>query len=761
MKSKKNQVHSYTGFRLGVPHGRLSSLLLSAVAMTPLMSEAAEYKTHPTHHRTDTSSKKLATTPSAVSRTQPSEVVHRSAAPKPFVAPTSETIKVSTRRRSVVDQSKAALSTIPGGVSVIDAHEVLKGRNFTNADVLAFQPGVFAQSSGGGDGLRLSIRGSGIQTGTNYFRSGILMMFDGLPVTTPAGTPYELFETLGVRYTEVLRGANAFDYGGVQLGGAINYVTPTGYDADLFQVRAEAGSFNYNKQQISSGKVIGKSDYYVSITKSYRGGYQQQTAASSFGVNANYGYRFNDKVSTRFFFRYRQTQNGYPGFLTRDQIIDNPKQAQSTYVALHSKRIQPGSKWYGNMTTIRIDDHSKLELGIDYQDAPIDIENGTTAGIWGYKTIAGVIRYSRKDKLWGRSNDILFGIDTYSDLDAWQTTRTRTYTGTYAGVPLGTKIRHATYGGTDNYFHIRDNFELFHNFWLTAAGALDFVQRSTAVTYPTQSSLGTSAVGFTPRGGFRYVINPHVSVYGNVSRSFQPPNDWQLLSGTNYTTGPAAGLTATGASLENQTATTYEIGTTGNWLHNKWSLTYYYSSVRNELLSVMTPLSQLYGNATYSNASPTVHQGVEASLETDLYKWSGGNLGLRQSYTYQDFHFKNDAVFGHNKLPGIPAHFYQGEVRLDLKNGFYAGFNAQVSSKVSGSYDDTYFAPSYHIYNANIGYEWPGKHRQVFLSFNNLANKHYASIVVPGYIAGGKQLSVMQPGDGFGVFAGISVGFND
>ncbi len=324
---------------------------------------------------------------------------------------------------------------MPGGVSVINSKEVLRSRNLTNADILAFQPGVFAQSSGGGDGLRLSIRGSGIQTGTNYFRSGILMMFDGLPVTTPAGTPYELFETLGIQYTEVLRGANAFDYGGVQLGGAINYVTPTGYTADHFQARVEAGSFNYNKQQISSGAVIGKSDYYISVTKSYRGGYQAQTAASSFGVNANYGYRFNDNVSTRLFFRYRQTQNGYPGYLTRDQIETNPKQAQALYATLHGHRIQPGSKFYGDMTTIRIDDKSKLELGFDYQDAPIDIQNTATAQRWGYKTVAGVVRYIRNDKLWGHKSETLFGIDTYTDLEAWQTNRSRTTTGIYARSP--------------------------------------------------------------------------------------------------------------------------------------------------------------------------------------------------------------------------------------------------------------------------------------------------------------------------------------
>lgn len=676
-----------------------------------------------------------------------------------------EVISVSRHRMSASARAEARLASIPGATSVIDAQKVLKGRNFTNADALSFQPGVFAQSSGGGDGLRISIRGSGIATGTNYFRSGLLMMFDGLPVTTPAGTPYELFEPLGLRYTEVLRGANAFDYGGMQLGGALNYVSMTGYDAQRYQARIEAGSFGYVKEQLSSGGVFGKFDYYISATNSYRGGYQHNTEASSFGLNTNFGYRFNDRVSTRAFFRYRQTNNGYPGYLTRDQILSNPKQAQSPYYEWGSHRTQPGTKYYGSMTTIRIDDHSKIEFGGNYQDAPIDIQQTASSQIWGYKTIAGVLNYDRHDVLAGHKSDTQFGILSYSDIEAWQRNRIRA-SSVFGGLENGTLLRNVKYGGTENYFHLRNNTEVAHNLWLTAAGALAFIKRTSDVTYPNHDYLHTGSVNFIPRGGFRYIPDEHVEIYGNVSRSLQPPNDWNYnyagsyYNAASYPLQAAAGENSTSGRLRNQTATTFEIGTTGHYFHNKWSLSYYHSSVHNELLTVMTPESLAAGTSIYGNASATVHQGVEASLETELFKWAGNKLSLRQAYTYQDFRYKHDSVFGHNRLPGIPQHFYQGEVHLDMRNGFYASFNAQVSSKVGASYDMTYFAPSYHIYNANIGYSWPKKHREIFVSFNNLANTHYAAIVVPGYQAAGKQLSVMQPGDGFGVFVGASLGFD-
>lgn len=692
-----------------------------------------------------------------------------------------EVITVSGKRLSDVERSERQLATIPGGTSVIDSKEVLKSRNMTNADALALQPGVFAQSSGGGDGLRLSIRGSGIQTGVNYFRSGLLMMFDGLPVTIPAGTPYELFEPLGLRSIEVLRGANAFDYGGLQLGGGINYNSLTGRQAQTYQARIEGGSFGYLKEQISSGKVIGKSDYYISLTNSYRGGYQDNTRATSFGVEANFGYHFNDHIETRVFFRYRQTQNGYPGFLTRDQILSDPTQSQAPYRAIAAKRIQPGSKFYADMTTIHFNDDSTLRLGLDFQDAPIDIEQQSAATIWLYQAIGAVADYQRHDRLFGRTSNTDIGYLGSHDITGWEKIRVRVggvlgaqlagkgaggFTGgstfnSYSSLPIGALLSSYNYGGSDDILHASNNTEIVHNVWLTLAGALDHEARSASVTYPTQSGVDTQSINFVPRAGLRWVASPHATLYANVSRSLQPPNDWNYMTGHYYDTSRIqAGLSSGATKLRNQTATTYEVGSTGDFWRNHWSVSYYYSNVRNELLTVQTAASQASGAQIYGNATPTVHQGVEASLNTDLVKWDGNTLSLRQAYTWQDFHYKNDTNFGRNRLPGIPEHFYQGELHLETKAGFYAGFTAQVSSRVAGSYDDTYYAPAYHIFNLNTGYDWPGKHRQIFLSFNNLTNTHYASIVVPGYRAKGQQLAVFQPGDGFGVFAGASLGFN-
>ncbi len=82
-------------------------------------------------------------------------------------------------------------------------------------------------SRAGNEGVKISIRGSGINRAPGAHASGLYTMLDGLPLTGPGGTPYELLEPLWVDHVEVLRGANGFDRGALALGGAIDYVSHT------------------------------------------------------------------------------------------------------------------------------------------------------------------------------------------------------------------------------------------------------------------------------------------------------------------------------------------------------------------------------------------------------------------------------------------------------------------------------------------------------------------------------------------------------
>ncbi len=675
----------------------------------------------------------------------------------------SEQIQVTARRLSPVNLAKDRLSAIPGGTSVVDQTVVQKSRVLTDQDVLAFQPGVYAQSAGGGDGLKISIRGSGLQTGTNYFRQGIYILFDGLPVTGPGGTPYELFEPLGLSYTEVLRGANAFNIGAVDLGGAINYVTQTGHDALPFEARYEVGSFGYEKEQISSGKVIGPLDYFLSFTNSYRDGYQDHTRATSTGVAANLGYEINPDITTRFYLRYRQTENQYPGNLTSAQVAQNPTQAQAPYyqAGYDANRIQPGSTWVANKTTLQIDENSKIEIGEVWHNYPIDIRETIDEAVWGYDDFTESTQYLRNDTILGHQSNTDIGFFSTTHLNGFQNTTTRVLTGVNAGVPFGALIRRATYEGSDNNLHLGNDTNVWRNLWLTTGVSFVYTRRGTAVAIPvsTAPSFYRESLDLAPRAGLRYAFTPRLQVFGNVSRTVEPPNDWEYLSGPTFTTGPLTGLNAGAQALRNETATTFEIGSSGRQWGSDWSVDYYHANVRNELLAVSTAASLLLGQSNYGNASPTVHQGVEASLNSVLWKGKAAEILLRQAYTYSQFNFRHDAQLGTNQLPGIPRHFYQGQLRLDLKNGFYASFDTQVSSSIPIDYANTDYTRPYHLFGATIGYDDEKKGRQVFVNFQNITDQHYAAVVSPTLNDSGVPGAFLVPGDGFGVFGGVAFGF--
>ena len=139
------------------------------------------------------------------------------------------------------EQARAIIDRTPGGVEVVPDTAFKNGPANTIRDVLGWVPGVLTQTRWGPDG-RISIRGSGLSR--SFGNRGINRYMDGIPINTADGL-FDLFEIdpTAYRYVEVYKGANALRYGANSLGGAINFVMPTGRDASPFEARFDAGSF--------------------------------------------------------------------------------------------------------------------------------------------------------------------------------------------------------------------------------------------------------------------------------------------------------------------------------------------------------------------------------------------------------------------------------------------------------------------------------------------------------------------------------------
>ncbi|ORL58301.1 TonB-dependent receptor family protein [Pseudomonas putida] len=640
-----------------------------------------------------------------------------------------------------LEQAAQRLRETPGATNLVDMQQVDQGRVATNQDVLAYQPGVFAQSAGN-DGIKLSIRGSGINRAPGAHGSGVYTMFDGLPLTGPGGTPYELFEPLWLSRAEVLRGANGFDQGALALGGAINYVTHTGYDAAPLQLRYEVGSRGYAHRHISSGQVLGDLDYYLALTDTEYDGYQAHSSGSAKGIAANIGYRFNANLETRFYLRYRETENELAGRLTKQQIKHDPRAANPEYLTRDDSRPQPGSTWLANKTTFYLDDDSHLEAGLVYHDYPMDLREGPMRLKVAYTDVSGTLNYVRRDTLLGHQSKTNVG---------WRTTKHLPNSGASQfvrdGDAFGPRSRDFSYQGSDTVFHLGNDLELMPDLWLTTGLAMIYTRRESDVTYPANGGkVSQHDWDYAPRLGLRYDIDPQLQVYGNLSRSVEPPHPWSLIWSSTVATQPI--------EMQNQTATTLELGARGDSALGDWDLAWYYARVRHELLAVEIVQG---APAKEFNASPTVHQGIEAGLDSTLWEQAGiGRLSLRQAYTFSDFHYRDDDRFGDNRLPGIPMHYYQAEVRYDWPSGFYAGLNTQMVSKVQVDYANSNHADAYALLGARLGWNSPTQDWQTWLDLRNLTNKRYAATVTPGYDDQGQDKPRSTPGEGFAVYAGVS-----
>ena len=142
------------------------------------------------------------------------------------------------------EESAEQKRQVPGAFTVRTTDDMELGRASNFEDLLQRTPGVFLQSENGAEVSKISIRGSGITSEDEPL--GVMFSLDGLKFNQGDGeTILEDFDVASLSYAEVFRGADAFKYGALTLGGAINLVPFNGYNAAPFQVPLEGGSYGF------------------------------------------------------------------------------------------------------------------------------------------------------------------------------------------------------------------------------------------------------------------------------------------------------------------------------------------------------------------------------------------------------------------------------------------------------------------------------------------------------------------------------------
>jgi iron complex outermembrane receptor protein len=144
---------------------------------------------------------------------------------------------------TAVEQAEREIRNTPGAVHIVADTQYKNQHAVTLKDVLDYVPGVLVQPKWGED-TRLSIRGSGLSR--NFHLRSTQLFMDGIPINTADGYgDFQEIDPSAYRFVEVYKGANALRFGANALGGAINFVTPSGRDLQGIGGSMDAGSFGF------------------------------------------------------------------------------------------------------------------------------------------------------------------------------------------------------------------------------------------------------------------------------------------------------------------------------------------------------------------------------------------------------------------------------------------------------------------------------------------------------------------------------------
>lgn len=653
----------------------------------------------------------------------------------------------STTVPSIEKRRVQITTSTPGGASVTSAEEYKTGRASTLKDALDFTPGILVQSRFGAEESRVSIRGSGIQR--TFHGRGLWLMQDGMPINlADGGFDMQSIEPLATQYIETFRGANALQYGAATLGGAINFISNTGYSAPSFQTRFELGSFNTRRAQISSGFVSGNVDGYASITASQTDGFRDYSEQESLRVMANIGTKISDNLENRFYVTWIDSKSQLPGSLTKEQMEANPQQANTASLGNRQRR-----------------DYQLLRIAnkLTYSDGD---NNLTFSSYWSWKDLDHPIfqvidqlsndlgfdlRYDGHGSLLGLRNDLTIGTNLMYGIT--QDQRFRNISGN-----RGIKVADYELQSINWSFYFNDRLHL--NDHLSALFGAQVLYASRDLNEETlfagagpflpnliNNSDRLADWGFSPKFGLIYEFDPLTQIYFNASRSFEPP-----------TFGEATPIGAAGiVQLKPQSATTLEIGTRGERDRLSWDFSYYYAWVERELLTLgVAPLP-----TNTINADKTMHQGVELGLSYDLFRnlttsnsKQFDRLVLRNNFLWNDFRFQDDPTYGDRLLPGYATYYYRGELMYEHPSGFYVGTNIEWSPvRYAADMARTTFADPYALLGFKLGYK-NKKGVSFFAEIRNITDEVYSPTT--GVVANATtSASVFLPGDGRAIYTGI------
>ena len=632
---------------------------------------------------------------------------------------------------------------LPASIDVVDADQIGAGQPRVNAsEALVAIPGLVVQNRQNyAQDLQISSRGFGARS--QFGVRGVRLIADGVPATMPDGQGQAAtFDLDLAERIEVLRGPFSTLYGN-HSGGVVQLFTRDPKGAPYVEANVSGGSYGQRKLDVNAGGKEGKFGWLLDASRFETDGYRAHSAATRDQAYAKL--TFEPSTTSKLTI----TASGLRQDDTQDPLgvswatferdprageIDtsDPARPQRTLADRYDTRKSIEHQQIGLSWDQRFgEDRLRLTVYGGNREV-IQYQSFTRAFQAPASHSGGVVDFDRDfygfDANWTMSRPFGDGtLRTVLGLEAGKSKDGRQGFENYIGDQFGVKGR-LRRDETDDVRNLDPyaQLEWERGRWVFTGGL-----RHSRVEFAVDDhylSNGNDSGGVdyrhtTPLLGVLYKATPALNLYASAARGFETPTLNELFysgagNGFNYRLGAA-------------TSTQVEFGAKAQLGQDlRINAALFQARTRDELVVDVSS----GGRTSYRNASATLRQGLELSLDADLRAGFSARIAASVLRAIYDEAFTG--VAEGNRLPGVPRTSLFGELAWNEAAGrFGAALETIASDKVYP--DDANAAtpaPGYAIFNARLQARQqvgPWRLRQ-YARVNNLFDRTYVGSVIVG-----------------------------
>ncbi|HET6461930.1 MAG TPA: TonB-dependent receptor, partial [Syntrophales bacterium] len=616
-------------------------------------------------------------------------------------------------------------------VSVITAKDIEKSGATTIPEVLDKLESIqFRSYSGNSSQSVIDLRGFG---GDNPFGKTLILL-DGRRLNRPdmSGINWLQIPLNDIDRIEVVRGASSVLYGDAAVGGVINIITKKGGGEPRFTASVIAGSYGLHDERVGASGSVDKWTYSLSGENNFNDGYRDRSRFTSRGGGLNVGYNVSDLLDISLGLSFNKTDYQLPGYLTKDQIAQNPRQFQNAPPSLLSITTpdDSGSDRYTNANLgvkYILGSFGEIDINLLYgnKDIQADLMSFPQFSNTRMDTYGITPKYILNRDVFGFNNKLVLGLDYYDEPYKKDFFNSRERT---------TKTSWADLEKKSLGYYVRDEFSIMKSLILNAG----YRQERTTIGGSNTDAVTPSNDFFDQQAtyhaesyeaGLTWLFGKKSKVYGKYSTVYRIP----FVDEVAFFNGFSGGLNFNN-NLDKEKGVSKEVGAEVYPLDNlKIGLTVYRIDMEDEISFFATGLFTGFNK----NLDKTRHDGVEVSLS---YLWEK-RAKLYGNFTYHKATFE-DGPFNKKELPLVPNRMANAGVEIYLPFNLTLRPEVRYVSDAFLSQDNNNISTdkldAYTLYNVYLFYKPSfGKLKlTAFLGVENLTDVQYSSFGsynVPAY----------------------------